>query len=257
MGRERYVFEFSGECPICEDRATFKAERDDPIDEKWHLHWFRGSLRCTKCNSLPRERALVHVLEMFFPNWRSLSVHESSPGRHGASPKLRAEAGSYVETQYDAHIPFGTVHPARGYRSENLECQTFADESFDLVITQDVFEHIFHPDRAIREITRTLKPGGAHVMTVPLVHRGKASERRAELVGGEVRHLKEPAYHGNPIDAEGALVTIDWGYDIAGYLAEKSGLTVSMICVDDLSKGIRALHSEVFVCMKAGALPSL
>ena len=194
---------------------------------------------------------------MFFPDWRHLSIHESSPGRRGASLKLREEAGSYVETQYDTDIPFGTLDPAKGYRSENLECQTFADESFDLVVTQDVFEHIFHPDRAIREIARTLKPGGAHVMTVPLAHRGKASERRAELVGGEVRHLKPPAYHGNPIDASGALVTIDWGYDIAAYLAEKSGLSVSMICVDDLTKGMRALHSEVFVCTKPGALPSL
>ncbi|WP_371419407.1 methyltransferase domain-containing protein [Bradyrhizobium sp. CCBAU 051011] len=35
----------------------------------------------------------------------------------------------------------------------------FADDTFDLVITQDVFEHIFRPDLAISDIARTLKIG--------------------------------------------------------------------------------------------------
>jgi 2-polyprenyl-3-methyl-5-hydroxy-6-metoxy-1,4-benzoquinol methylase len=34
--------------------------------------------------------------------------------------------------------------------------QTCADKSFDLVITQDVMEHVYHPDRVFYEIARTL-----------------------------------------------------------------------------------------------------
>ncbi|WP_161851799.1 class I SAM-dependent methyltransferase [Bradyrhizobium sp. CCBAU 051011] len=33
-------------------------------------------------------------------------------------------------------------------RNENVEEQKFEDCSFDLMVTQDVFEHIFHPDKA-------------------------------------------------------------------------------------------------------------
>ena len=43
---------------------------------------------------------------------------------------------------------------------------TFENESFDLFITQDVFEHVMTPNKAFKEIERVLKPGGAHVFTV-------------------------------------------------------------------------------------------
>ncbi len=56
-------------------------------------------------------------------------------------------------------------------RSENIEDLTFADESIDIFVTQDVLEHVFHPDRAIAEIHRVLKPGGTHIFTAPK-HRG-------------------------------------------------------------------------------------
>jgi hypothetical protein len=36
--------------------------------------------------------------------------------------------------------------------SEDLEALTFPDESFDLVITQDVFEHVLRPAKAFAEI---------------------------------------------------------------------------------------------------------
>jgi 2-polyprenyl-3-methyl-5-hydroxy-6-metoxy-1,4-benzoquinol methylase len=46
------------------------------------------------------------------------------------------------------------------YRNEDLERQTYADGSFDVVITQDVMEHIYDPSSAFREIARTLRPVG-------------------------------------------------------------------------------------------------
>ncbi|MGH8487345.1 MAG: class I SAM-dependent methyltransferase [Gammaproteobacteria bacterium] len=76
-------------------------------------------------------------------------------------------------SQFDPNIPSGDLveaptMPCEKYRCENLEEQTFHDEFFDLVITQDVFEHVFHPDLAIREIARTLRPGG-RVITISCV----------------------------------------------------------------------------------------
>ncbi len=38
-------------------------------------------------------------------------------------------------------------------------------------LTQDVFEHLFDPAAAFREIARTLQPGGAHVFTTLLVRK--------------------------------------------------------------------------------------
>lgn len=45
----------------------------------------------------------------------------------------------------------------------------FEDKSFDAVLTNQVFEHVFNPDNFMREIFRVLKPGGKLLLTVPFV----------------------------------------------------------------------------------------
>jgi SAM-dependent methyltransferase len=235
-----------GYCQICEDSAIFRSKDD----------WLRDHFFCERCRSIPRERSILYALNLFYPEWRTLKIHESSPADRGASQKIRQECPGYVASHYDRNVPPGTVHPSGKYRSEDLEHQTFEDESFDLVITQDVFEHLFWPDLAIREIARTLRLGGAHIGTVPLVMREQPSRRRARLTGGQIIHELPPEYHGNPLSSDGSLVTMDWGFDIADYLNHLSGLNTTLVFVDDLHLGLRAQFLEVLVCRKL-SLPSL
>ena len=116
--------------------------------------------------------------------------------------------------------------------------QTFPDESFDLVVTQDVMEHVLDPEAAFSEIARTLRPGGAHVFTTP-IHPGlMTSERRARERDGAIEYLAEPEYHGNPIDEAGSLVTIDWGQDIGSIIARASGLLTTIYVLVDRGLGI-------------------
>ncbi len=249
----KFVFSVNGFCCICDADVEFRAERDNEVSPIWYRKWFRDSLRCMACHSIPRERALMSVIQMFYPNWRNLRVHESSPVHRGASRKMEDQCAQYTKSQYDPALPFGSVHPHRGHRSEDLEKQTFSDAAFDLVITQDVFEHLFAPDRAIKEIGRTLAAGGAHIMTVPIANGVNPSARRARSINGEVEHILTAQYHGNPISNNGSLVTIDWGYDIMDYLSVHSGLSVSLVQTDNLSRGIYASHTDVFMCKKIGA----
>src|SRR5947207_15948896 len=79
-------------------------------------------------------------------------------------PKLARECPEYLPTHFFPDAPRGQIH--RGFRCEDLMAQTFENESFDLVITSDVFEHLPDVTSAVREIMRTLKPGGAHIFKV-------------------------------------------------------------------------------------------
>jgi len=229
-----------GWCPICEKRTLFYKEGE----------WLRDQFRCIRCYSIPRWRALVFVLENHFPKWRELCIHESSPGG-AASAKLAKECTNYIPTHYFPNVPPGQVKD--GFRCEDLEKQTFSNESFDLIITQDVLEHLFTPSKALTEIERTLKPGGAHVFTVPWYY-WKDTEVRAVRKTDTIQYLKKPDYHGNPIDPEGSLVVTEWGRDLCDFIYKHSGMTTTAVRIFDRRQGIEAEFIEVFISRKAGAL---
>jgi SAM-dependent methyltransferase len=233
------ILESEGYCSTCNKTSFFVAKNA----------WLRDHFLCSKCGSIPRERALMQVVEQFFPNWKDLIIHETSPGNRGASVRFSQECKAYIPSQFFQDQKLGSLH--NGIRCENLEELAFGDESIDLHISQDVMEHIFHPAKAFQEIARTLKPGGAHIFTVPLVNKMKASKLRAKMADdGSIEHIEKPIYHGNPIDSQGSLVTMDWGYDIVKYIFDATGLFTYTLYVDDISKGIRAEYIEVLVTVK-------
>ncbi len=49
-----------------------------------------------------------------------------------------------------------------------VSCMPFADSSFDLVCAFDIIEHVDDDDRALSEVSRTAKPNGVIVMSLPL-----------------------------------------------------------------------------------------
>ena len=234
-----FYFSKFGYCNCCDRNVTFISRQN----------WLRDNFYCSNCYSIPRERALMLVIEKYFPNWKELKIHESSPEVKGTSLKLKTNCRSYIGSQY-----YGDNEPGKiinGFSNQNLEKQTFEDSSFDIVITQDVMEHVINPDKAFAEIARTLKPGGAHIFTVPLVNKFQPTEKWAVLgEKNEIKFLREPEYHGNPIDPNGSPVTMHWGYDIIDFIKKKSGLETEIFYIDDLNYGIRAEFNEVLITRK-------
>jgi SAM-dependent methyltransferase len=162
---------------------------------------------------------------------------------------LQNECPNYIPTQFFPDIPLGTLH--QGVRCENLEQQTFPDDEFDLVVTQDVMEHVFDPAAAYREIYRTLKPGGLHLHTTPIYKNRVETECRAKRkADGQIQYLAEPEYHGNPIDNNGSLVTFHYGYDLHQLIAEWTPFNVEIVRFHDRWHGIVAEFTEVIVCRK-------
>ncbi|MGY1807349.1 class I SAM-dependent methyltransferase [Blastococcus sp. SYSU D00669] len=233
------VFENEGYCACCRNRTTFVA----------HDEWLRDFYVCTSCGSVPRQRHLQTVLDETVSGWDDLEIHESSP----SNDYLARWASRYSTSQYFPEVPRGEY--VDGVRSEDLEALTLPDESVDLFITQDVLEHVFHPDRAVREIDRVLRPGGAHVFTAPKHADLAVSRRRARIDDdGRVQHDLPPEYHGNPIGDNKALVTWDYGSDFERLLSEWSGRAVVTHHRVDRARGLDAAFNEVFVVRKPGTL---
>ena len=236
-----------GYCPICQSDTVFEASHS----------WHRDHLVCQTCpnGSVPRERALALVLNEICPDWRVMSIHESSPGGRGISVKLADECPEYVGTQFFPDVERGTIKD--GWRCEDLETQTFADGIFDIVVSLDVMEHVYHPDKVFSEVHRTLKPGGFYICTFPI--------RNYQIIGWERRFilnddgtrtdLRELEIHGNPISNEGSIVTIDYGYDIHKSIVEWAPFDVRITRFASPRHGIIGEYTEVIVCQKAGHPP--
>ena len=130
---------------------------------------------------------------------------------------------SFISSEY-----FGSTFNAGQYyhyqklgkevRHEDLRKLSFGDNSLDLIISTEIFEHIPGPYDAFREVHRVLKPSGMHIFTVPFVADSLKDEMHAELVeGGEVKWLNdgEPLYHVDGVRPEGIPVFQIFGQEVA------------------------------------------
>jgi len=191
-------------------------------------------------------------LNELVPNWRTKRIHESSPADRGISRKLRLQAPRYIASYFFPDRPAGEF--IGHLRNEDLERQTFFDETFDVVVTLDVMEHVFHPAKAYQEIYRTLCGGGFYIHTFPIrkwLVEG-AAPRAEQKPDGTVQFLVQPPeYHGSPTGA--SLVTYDYGYDVAYQIAQWTSFDVRISRFWDQLHGIIGEYTEVIVCRKPGS----
>lgn len=90
---------------------------------------------------------------------------------------------NYIITEYMPGIESGrTMWGGIGNRDllcVDLQDIPFTDNSFDVVISEDVMEHIEDYNKALDEIYRVLRPGGFYIFTIPLME-GKKTQSRKE-----------------------------------------------------------------------------
>ena len=120
--------------------------------------------------------------------------------------EARRIARTYETSEYAPHRSADLREtPAR---HEDIQALTFDDDSLDLVITSEVFEHVADPWAGFREIHRVLRAGGRHIFTVP----GLPWARTAS------RDFAQPVLHIDPLRPKGSLVITDFGEDLPALL---------------------------------------
>lgn len=118
-------------------------------------------------------------LESFFHRNRRRVVARLLRDHGAGEPVLDAGCGTGLNL---ARMPAGSVGLEINPRSVALlrgrlpnhkivegdvEDMPFADASFSTVVCTEVLEHVPHPERALAEIRRVLKPGGVLIGSVP------------------------------------------------------------------------------------------
>jgi SAM-dependent methyltransferase len=203
-------------CQACGTAQGLLADRQHAYQGRVN---FRERLECPGCRLNTRQRFMAHLVRTALAESSSAApeiyLHEQVTPFFGWAQT--ALGGEVIGSEYLGHdVPGGSV--INGVRHEDALALSFADASVDVIVSQDVLEHVPDIDAAVAEAARVLRPGGRLFLSVPFHAHADATVQRATLRDGEVVHLHDPQYHGNPVSAEGSLVFYDHGWDLLARL---------------------------------------
>ncbi len=216
--RPKYIFNtHRGLCTLC-GKSTFFVL----IDTKETV---RNHALCVRCGSISRHRHLaLWIVNTFrsrgiksladFVSHPELTVFNTSA--KGAIHRALGSGPNITFSEYFDGVAPGDYKD--GILNQDLQSLTFADASFDLVISEDVFEHVPDYRKGFAEVRRVLKRGGAHIFTIPYLSNRKTRDLFKWVDGKPV--LFEPIeYHGDPLRGQIPCFT-HFGYDIMGILED-------------------------------------
>ncbi len=182
----------------------------------------RESLSAAELNSRKRALLAQFQIECEKAGWQDRKSRTilSSDGITRVASILRGLFPRFLGTEY---IP-DSKQQKNFFPIPHCDLQSipYDADSFDSFIAGDVFEHIPDLRRASCELYRVLRPGGFVCSSFPFSPNRHKSIFRARLDdSGQVEHLLEPEYHGNPVQPDaGSLVFCYPGWDYIEELSE-------------------------------------
>ena len=182
------------------------------LNGRWVVN-YRESFVCPKTGLNNRMRASIHVMDLeanLYPDSRIYLTEQVTPLFASLQSRYPNLTGS--EYRGEDYAP-GAVD-GHGVRHENLERLSFADQSFDLIMSFDVLEHVADARRSMQEVFRCLNQGATFLWTAPFDAGKKNNTVRAVVQDGELVHLMPPEYHGDPMKPDGVLCFRYFGWDV-------------------------------------------
>jgi len=196
---------------------------------------------------IARNRATLLLLDRLCPGSKARGNFRlyAAEGITGFARRLRESFPLFIGSEYaSTEEKRKAIYPVP---HQDLCALTFGDAVFDAVVTQDVLEHVPTIETALREIARVLVPGGWSINAHPFLCMNETSLRQAKLVEGEIVHLSEPVYHGDPMSPDGVLVFELPAWDILERARSAGFSRAEMWFILDERRGVLADTGGLFL----------
>lgn len=144
---------------------------------------------------------------------------------------------------------FGCVDE-NGIRNETITALTFRDQSFDILISLDVLEHVPDYKSAFKECARVLRKGGKMIWSVPFAAGSPQNIVRAKIYNGEIIHILPPEYHGDPLSGDGILCFQHFGWEMLDQMCEAGFKDAYALCFHSIEFGYLGGEQLMFVATK-------
>lgn len=214
----------TGRCPSCEGRRFIQLAATP-----FHT-------RCLRCTATLVNLSLIPVIRRHVADrFDGKRAYEMSS--YGATYEfLRSRFRSFQCSEYDPERPLGSA--VAGIRNEDATRLTFADESFDVVTSNQVFEHVADDVRAYRQCFRVLRSGGALIFSVPLYDAPRTQQVARLTDAGRIEWLGEPEYHDSRLAGPGSA-PVFWRHslhDVAARVAAAGFASAEVVQVQILER---------------------
>ena len=204
-----------GACPLC--------------GHTWYLA-FRPTAfmtRCLKCLSNVTNLSLIPVIQKHVGALnKDTAVYELST--YGCTVDwLKHHFKNVTMSEFFPEWLPGETRD--GVLNQDVQQLTFPDNTFDVVTSNQVFEHVADDKRGFSECCRVLKPGGALILTIPLFE-NVATNQIAKIEGNKVVFFGQPEYHDSRIGGPQSA-PVFWHHsrsDIVGRIKSTGFTTVEL-----------------------------
>ena len=212
---KRFIKNFNhhkiGRCNVCGNLTFFFVMNIDQA---------RGDFLCISCRSYSRKRHVAKIINEIvntsyisqIPQKVEINIYNTDI--YDAFYRVLDGYASFFCSDFLPDVELG-MEIKKGVFCQDIEKLTFPNESFDFVITEDIFEHVRNDSKGFEEISRVLKKGGYHIFTIPF-NFDRITINRVDIFDDKEVHILPPEYHDSK---RGKVLTYrTYGIDLFKFL---------------------------------------
>ena len=236
-------------CNVCGKQSGIWYEMHSVSEKMEHrVGLLRETLECRQCLSRMRYRIMAAALLAecrtrfgvqagsiagLAPQIASVGILDTDS--FSPASRILSRNESYIRSSYVPDKPFGSLL-SPGHYNIDLQQISFADASLDVILSSDVMEHVRRPAQAFAEIFRCLKPGGAHLFTIPFDD-SAPTRTLVDTSTDEDIYLEPPQLHGDDHLTGRIPAYRIYGRDLLDDL-KQAGFEASLVRVNCAATGI-------------------